>query len=111
MFGFTNLSVHHSNGDDVVYFGFCQLRTHADRVPMLNPTTSVVDNKDNATMSMVSDNRVKTGITFAYIVCGNQSPKSVIRVNPVITAQNKHVSQKKHVTQFTIAWWNLHLDS
>ena len=78
---------------------------------MLNPTTSVVENKENATMSMVSDNRVKTGITFAYIVCGNQSPESVIRVNPAITAQNKHVSQKKQVAQVTLAWWNMYLDS
>ena len=40
----------------------------------------------DATMSRVADNRIKTGMTFADIVLGNQSPNSVVRVNPVITA-------------------------
>ena len=30
MFGFTNLSVHHIDGDNVAYFGICQVGTHTD---------------------------------------------------------------------------------
>ena len=41
---------------------------------------------------------------------GNQSPKSVPRVNPVITSQKKHAPQNKQVAQFTLAWWKLYLD-
>ena len=111
MFGFTNLSVHHSNGDDVTDFGFCQVGTHTDEVPMLDPTTSGVDEKDDATTSVVADNSMKTGMVFLDIVHGNQSPKSVARVNPVIHAQKKHFPQKKQVARFTLAWWNLYLDS
>ena len=103
MLGFTNLSVHHSDGDDVTYFGFCQVGTYTDEVPVLNSTTSVVDEKDDATTSVVSDNSMKTGMTFAYIVYRNQSPKKVARVNPVIPAQQNHVPQKNQVLQFTLA--------
>ena len=86
MFRFTNLSVHHHNGDDVANFGFCQVVTGTDEVAMLNPTTLGVDEKDDATTSVVLDNRMKTGIKFVDIVCGNQSPKSVAGNNPVIPA-------------------------
>ena len=57
----------------------------------------------DATMSRVSDNRIKTGMAFADIVRINQSPKSVKRFNPVIPAQKKHVTQKNQVAQFTLA--------
>ena len=50
-------------------------------------------------------------MTFADNVCGGQSPKSVARVNPVITAQNKHLLHKKQVAWFTLALWKLYLDS
>ena len=75
MFGFTNLSVYHSDGDKVVDFGFYQVVTHNDEVPMLNPTTSGVDEIDDSTTYMVADNRVKKGMVFVDIVCDNQSPK------------------------------------
>ena len=78
---------------------------------MLNPTTSGVYDKYDATTSLVYDNRMKTGMMFADIVCGNQSPKSVTRVNPVITSQKNHVPHKKKVLRFTLAWWKLYLDS
>ena len=57
----------------------------------------------DATMSRVADNRIKTGMTFADIVRGNQSPKSFKRFNPVIPAQKKHVPQKKQVKWFTLS--------
>ena len=87
MFGFKNLSVHHINGDNITDFGFYQVGTHTYEVPMLNPTTSGVDEKDQSTTSVVADNRMKTFMTFADIFSGNQSPKSVARVNPVIPDQ------------------------
>ena len=71
MFGFINLSVHHSDVDDIADFGFYQVGTHTYEVPMLNPITSGVDRKDDATMSVVSDNRMKTGMIFADILRGN----------------------------------------
>ena len=66
--------------------------------------------KEDSTISVVADNRMKTGMTFEDIVRGNQSPKSVLRVNPVTPSQRKHVPQKKQVARFTIAWWKMHLD-
>ena len=54
---------------------------------MLNPTTSGVDEKYGATKSLVSDYRIKRVMTFADILCGNQSPRSLVRVNPVIPDQ------------------------
>ena len=71
MFGFTNLSVHHSNADDAADFGFFQVGTHTDEVAMLNPTTSGLYKKDDATTDMVSDNMIKTGMKFSDIVRGN----------------------------------------
>ena len=76
---------------------------------MLNPTTSGVDENNESTTSVVADNRMKTVMTFADIVRGNQSPKSVAMVNPVIPAQKKHVPQKKQVAWFTFSWWELYL--
>ena len=108
MFGFTNLSMHHSNGDDVANFGFCQVGTHTNEVPMLNPTTPGLDYKDEATTSAVADNSMKTGLTFANIVHGNHPSKLVARVNPVIYAQNKNFPQKKQVARFTLARWKLY---
>ena len=87
MFGFTNLSVHHIDGDDVAGVFFCQVGTHTDEVPMLNPATSVLDKKYYATTSVVADNRIKMGMMFADILCGNQSPRSLVRVKPVIPDQ------------------------
>ena len=78
---------------------------------MLNPTTSGVDYKDDATTSVFADNRMNTGMTSADIVRGNHYPKSVMRVNPVIFSHKKHVPQKKQVVRFTLAWWKLYLDS
>ena len=103
--------MHHSDGDNVVDFCFCQVGTHTDEVPMLDPTTSGVDKNNDATTSVVADNSMKTGMVFLDIVHGNQSPKSVARVNPVIHAQKKYFPQKKQVARFTLAWWNLYLDS
>ena len=77
MFGFTKLSVHHSDGYNVADFGFCQVGNHTDNVPILNTTTSGVDEKDDATTSMVVDNMMNTGMEFVDIVRGNRSPKSV----------------------------------
>ena len=108
MFGFKNLRVHHSDGDDVADFGFCQVGNHTDKVPMINPTTSGVDQKYDTTTSMVADNKMKTGMKFAYILRGNKSPKSTVRVNPVIRSQNKRVPQKKQVARFTLACWGLY---
>ena len=65
----------------------------------------------DATMSRVADNRIKTGMTFADIVRGNQSPKSFKRFNPVIPAQKKDLPQKKQVVRFTLLWWKMFLDS
>ena len=62
MFGFTNLSVHHSNGDDIADFSFCQVGTHTDKVTMLKPTTSGVDEKYDTTTPVVADNKTNTGI-------------------------------------------------
>ena len=102
--------MYHSDGDDVADFGLCQVGTHTYEVPMLNPTTSGVDEKDQSTTSVVADNRMKTFMTFADIFSGNQSPKSVARVNPVIPDQKKHVPQNKQVARFTLSWWKLYLD-
>ena len=110
MFGFTNLNVHHIDGDDVAGVFFCQVGTHTDEVPMLNPATSVLDKKYYATTSVVADNRIKMGMMFADILCVNQSPKSVGRVNPGIPSQKKHVPQKEQVAWFTLARWKLYLD-
>ena len=71
---------------------------------MKNHIKSGVDEKYDATTSVVVDNIMKTGLTFEDIVSGNQSHKSVARVNPVIPTQKKHVTQKKQVAQFTLAW-------
>ena len=101
--------MHHSDVDNVVDFCFYQVGTNTYKVPMLNPTTSVVDENYEATTSVVADNRMKTGMTFADIVYGNQSPKEVTRVNPFIPAQQNHVPQKKQVSQFTLAWWKMYL--
>ena len=87
MFGFTNLIVHHSDGDDVADFGLCQLGTHTDEVTMLNPIMSGVYEKNDATMAVVADTMMKMGMTFEDIVHGNQYPNSVVRVNPVIPSQ------------------------
>ena len=65
----------YSNGDNVTDFGFCQVGTHTAEVPMLKSTTPGGDEKDESTTSMVYDNRMKTGMMFADIVRGNQSPK------------------------------------
>ena len=109
--GFTNFSVHRSYVDDVADFCFCQAGTHTEKFPILNPTTSVVDEKDETTTSVVAENRMKTGMTFADIVCGDQSPKSVARVNPVIPSQKNHVTHAKQVARFTLEWWMPYLDS
>ena len=77
---------------------------------MLNPKKSGVDEKDYATTSVVADKRTKKGMTFADIVRDNQNPKSVVRVNPVIPDQKKHVPQKNQVARFTLAWRKLYLD-
>ena len=111
IFGFKNLNVHHRDGDDVADFGFCQVGTHTDKVPMINPETSGVDDKYDATMTVISDNRMNTGMTFVDIFCGNQPPKSVVRVRHVIPTQKKHMTQKNQVARFTRAWWNMYLDS
>ena len=74
MFGFTNLSVHHSNGDDVPDLGFHQVGTHTDEVPMLDPTTSGVDKNNDATTSVVADNSMKKGMVFSDIVHGYHPP-------------------------------------
>ena len=63
------------------------------------------------TTTVVADNRMKMGMMFTYIVCGNQSPNSGLRVNPVRPAQTKHVPQKNQAAQFTLAWWKLYLYS
>ena len=102
IFEFTNLSMHRRDGDDVSDFGFCQVGTHTDKVPIRKPTTSGVDEKNDATMSVVDDNRMNTVMTFADIVHGNQSPKSVTRVNPIIPDQKKQVLQNKKVVRFTL---------
>ena len=70
---------------------------------MLNPTTSGLYENDDTTTSVVADNMMKTVMTFADIVHGNHNPKSSARVNPVIPAQQKHVTQKNQVAQFTLA--------
>ena len=68
--------MHHSDVDNVVDFCFYQVGTNTYKVPMLNPTTSVVDENYEATTSVVADNRMKTVMMFADILRGNQSPKS-----------------------------------
>ena len=103
MFGFKNLSVHHINVENVAYFGFFQVVTHTENFTMLNPTTSGVEKKGDSTRCMVANNRINTGMAFADIVRGNQSPKLVARVNPVIPDQQKHVPQKKQVMRLTLA--------
>ena len=102
--------MHHRDGDNVTDFGFYQLGTHTDKVPILNHTTSGEDEKDYATTSVVADNRTKKVMTFADIVRDNQNPKSVVRVNPVIPSKKNHVPQKKQVVRFTLAWWKIYLD-
>ena len=62
--GFTNIIVHHIDVDDVVDVGFCQVGTDTDVFTM--------DEKDDATTSVVDDNRMKTGMIFLDIVRGNQ---------------------------------------
>ena len=78
---------------------------------MLNPTMSGVDEKYDTTTSMVYNDMIKSGMTFADIVCGNQSPKSVVRVSPIIPVQKKDVLHKKQVACFTRVCWKLYLDS
>ena len=89
MFGFTNLSLHHRYGYDVTDFGFCQVGTKTEAVPVPNSTTSAVDEMDDAITSMVDDTKMKTGMNFSDIVRGNQSPKSVARVNPFLPVYKK----------------------
>ena len=72
--------MHYSDEKNITDFGICQVGTHTDEVLMLKSTTLGGDEKDEATMSMVADNRIKTGMPFADIVRGNQSLKSVARV-------------------------------
>ena len=110
-FGFTNISMHHSDGDDVTDFGFFQVGTNTEAVPVPNSTTLGVDETDDTITSMVDDTKMKTGMNFADIVRGNQSPKSVARVNPFIPDQKMHVPQNKQVARFTLAWWKPYLDS
>ena len=76
MFGFTNLIVHQNDGNDVTDFGFCQVGTHNDKVTILTPIISGVNEKDDATTPVVDDKMMKTGITFAYILCVGISPPS-----------------------------------
>ena len=103
---FTNLNVQHNNGEDVTGFGLCQLGTHTDKVYMLNPTKLGTEEKDDASRSVVDDNKMKTRMKFSDIVRGNQYPKSVARFKPVMPAQKKHVLQNNQVMRFTLAWWN-----
>ena len=74
MFEFTNISVQHSDGDDVA---------------------SRVDEKDDNTTTMVANKKMKAGMTFVDIVCDSQSPKSVTRVNPIMPVHKKHLPHKK----------------
>ena len=67
-FGLKKLRIHHSKVDDVVDFGFYQLGTHTDKVSMINPTKSGVDDKDEVTTSVVSDNSMKTGMKFVEFI-------------------------------------------
>ena len=77
---------------------------------MLNPTMSGVDEMDDATASVVVDNKMKTVIKFPAIVHGNLPPKSVSRVNPIKPDHKKHVPQKNQFALFKLAWWKLYLD-
>ena len=61
-------------------------------------------------MSVVDDNRMKTGMIFAEILKGNQPPKSVIRVNPFISDHKKPMIQKKQAARFTLAWLKPYLN-
>ena len=108
MFGFKNLIVHHSDGDDVADFGLCQVETHTDEVTMLNPIMSGVDDNNDSTTAVVADTMMKMGMTFEDIVRGNHSTNSFVRVNPVIPSQKKHMYQKKQVARFILVWWNLY---
>ena len=110
IFGFTNLSVHHSDGDYVTNFGFCQVGTNTEAVPVPNYTTLGLDETDEAIMSKVADTKTKTRMEFSDIVHGNQPPKSVARVNPVLPIHKNPVTQKKQVARFKLVWTNLHLD-
>ena len=110
MFGFTNLSMLHSDGDDITDFGFSQAGTNTEAVHVPNSTTSGVDETDDAIISVVSDTNANTGMKFSDIVRGNQSPKSVVRVNPVLPVQKNPVTHNKQVARFTIAWWEMYLD-
>ena len=56
---------------------------------MLNPKNSGVDEKYYTITSVVADKRIKTGMKFTDIVRGNQSPKSPVRVNPVLPVHKK----------------------
>ena len=78
---------------------------------MLNPTMSGVDEMDDATTSVVVDNKMKTLIKFPAIVHGNLPPKSVSRVNPIKPDHKKHVPKKNQFTLFKLAWWKLYLDN
>ena len=103
MFGFTNLSVHHSDVDDVTDFDFFQVVTNTGAVLVPKPTTLGVDDTDDVITSVVADIKMNTGMTFANIVHGNQSLKSVARVNPVLPIHKKPVTQKKQAARFTLA--------
>ena len=102
--GFTKLSVHQSDGDDVTNFGFCQVVTNTESVTEPNYTMSGVDKTDEDITSVVTDTNMSTGVIFADIVHGHQSPKSVERFNPVLTVQKNPVTQKKLVARFMLAW-------
>ena len=95
--------MHHSDGDYVTDFGFCQEVTHNDAVPIPKPTTSVVDENNDSTPYVVADNRMRTVMKFADIVRGNHPPKSVASVNPVIPSHKKDLTQKNQVARFTLA--------
>ena len=103
MRGFRKLSVHHINVDDVEIFVSCKVGTNTEVVLMPNPKTSGANEKDDITTSLVSYNRMKTGMTFGDIVQGNYPPNSVARVNLDIPDQKKPVAHKKQVARFTNA--------
>ena len=65
---------------------------------------------DDAITSVVADTKINTGMTFADIFCGNQPPKSVAKVNPVLPIQKNPTTHKNQVAWFTPAWWNLYFD-
>ena len=111
MFSFIILSLHHSDGDDINNFGFWQVGINIESIPLTNPTTSGVDEMDDAIISMVTGTKTKTGITFDYIVHVNHPPKSVARFNPILPVHNKPMIKKKQVARFMPTWWELYLDS